>query len=491
MNWDDLSDKLNPLLLKEARQFFHNRGLLGVMGFLLAAELLMLVIIKLTVMEPGNDYSKIGMISFVLQNVGMGLAIMILCAFQFGKRFESERIDRDLDYSRLSTISPFSIVLGKLCSALLLMLFIHSLCLPFMVIAYFMRGITFALMAGWICSVLPMYVAYTQLALLIGSFGKKGSSVLLVLFFNCFFGFISLFVACNIPGAGIMPIVLTDMYLLVLFGLLFTLTLASVTNARANVMFWPRLYSVLSLIAIPAVNFIVCFVYEYAIKTKNGVFTRYLFGSSLVLDYETLSFGAITALMLILCMTIVIVVFERTEPGVRVMNERPHGAFRRFVYFFLSSGKAGGLALGWILTIAFVGCVYGLNMFAPDKLELDDARICLVCCYVLFNVQIIVILERIWPKVKSGIFLVGVFLIFDFLPFLVVSIMKAGNFAEDIEEILVIATPLLLFDDMVFQSFGWCPMVFAILSALPLIPYVWREFRAFMKIDIENKQEQR
>ena len=45
----DWSDRLNPVFIKEMRQYFHNRGILAVMGVLLLVQLLMLVVMQLQV----------------------------------------------------------------------------------------------------------------------------------------------------------------------------------------------------------------------------------------------------------------------------------------------------------------------------------------------------------------------------------------------------------------------------------------------------------
>lgn len=87
------SDWLNPVLVKEIRQYFHNFGILAVMGVLLVVQLMMLVVMQYQVSESRSAFSDSGAVMFGLVAGGMGLAAFLVCAFGAMLRFTGERRD--------------------------------------------------------------------------------------------------------------------------------------------------------------------------------------------------------------------------------------------------------------------------------------------------------------------------------------------------------------------------------------------------------------
>ena len=112
------SDWLNPVLVKEIRQYFHNFGILAVMGVLLVVQLMMLVVMQYQVSESRSAFSDSGAVMFGLVAGGMGLAAFLVCAFGAMLRFTGERRDRELDFSYITVITPNRIIWGKLLGSL-------------------------------------------------------------------------------------------------------------------------------------------------------------------------------------------------------------------------------------------------------------------------------------------------------------------------------------------------------------------------------------
>ena len=75
MTLDDLSDRLNPVFIKESRQVFHNKIVLVTLSLLLAAELFMhlIILVNYSTMSE-NTLEELGKISFVIQQVMIGIS---------------------------------------------------------------------------------------------------------------------------------------------------------------------------------------------------------------------------------------------------------------------------------------------------------------------------------------------------------------------------------------------------------------------------------
>ena len=113
MTLDDLSDRLNPVFLKETRQVFHNRTALGILALLLVAELIMhlIIVVNYSSMRE-STLRELGLISYVIQQVMVGIAVLGVCVARATTTFAQERMQKEQDYSRISVISSSSIVLG-------------------------------------------------------------------------------------------------------------------------------------------------------------------------------------------------------------------------------------------------------------------------------------------------------------------------------------------------------------------------------------------
>ena len=126
------SDRVNPVLIKEIRQHFHNFGILSVMGALLAGELVLLAVMQYRASDFRGSFTDSGSIMFGFLVGGMVLAAYFICSMGAMIRFTTERRNRELDFSFQTTLSPNRIVWGKLAGTLVMTVFIFALCLPFM-----------------------------------------------------------------------------------------------------------------------------------------------------------------------------------------------------------------------------------------------------------------------------------------------------------------------------------------------------------------------
>ena len=169
----DLSDYLNPVLVKEIRQSFHNRFILFTMAGLLTGQMIALAGVRYAWDASEMLNSPVGEFLLVPLVLLLGACIYCVCGLAGELRFTAERRDRELDFTAITTLSPFRILSGKLAGVLVMALFLISLCLPFLVISYFLRGIE---MRAMLLTILILFFLLIEIA--VAAFlSKKGLSL--------------------------------------------------------------------------------------------------------------------------------------------------------------------------------------------------------------------------------------------------------------------------------------------------------------------------
>lgn len=169
--WHDI---FNPVLVKEMRQYFNNRLLVLVMALLLAGEFLALLLAAVVASHGGG-----GIGVFIGEDLASGvmamswLAIMLICGLGSLARFRAERSHSELDYGNVTPLSAHAIVRGKLLGALAMMLFIAALNLPFIVISYFLRGVSLPDVALVFVFIVAMGVIVTLTGLIFGAASNR------------------------------------------------------------------------------------------------------------------------------------------------------------------------------------------------------------------------------------------------------------------------------------------------------------------------------
>ena len=383
----DWSDRINPVLVKEIRQHFHNFGILSVMGALLAGELVLLAVMQYQASEFHGSYTDSGTIMFAFLAGGMVLAAYFVCSFGSMIRFTTERRSRELDFSYLTTLPPNRIVWGKFAVALVMTVFIFALCLPFMVIAYFLRGIEMGEMLLISLAALPLICIASQLGILIGSAGQRW---LVSLFF----------VASFFAGQPLMIIVVVMFFgsgsmdspigvLLLWYGvggivleLLYALSVAAVGSRFSNRMLPVRI----SLMA------------AIALSPLIGL------GAGIIADIMNLWEPALAALVVAasciagFCATLA--AFERQDPGERVLRKRPRNLVGHFAHFLVSSGAWGGIVLAYLMMLFAAGA--GAVFFLLNPTDGEDLALWVSGgCYFLVYANIAILMARRW-KILPG-----------------------------------------------------------------------------------------
>ena len=478
MTLDDFSDRLNPVFVKETRQLFHNKTVLTTLLLLLVAELFMHLIIALNYSSMDKrTLEDLGMISFVIQQVMVGLAILVICIGRAPMIFTQERSAKELDYSRISVISPRAIVIGKVISQVVVMLDIYTIAMPFMFIAYFLRGVSIPQMVGWSMGIIPIYVLFIQFGLMLASFGKK--NLLGVIFVFSYFGAQALvpigigFGSGHLGGDAVFSIFCYVITFIFASTLLFSLTVAVITSF-GNRVYWLRLLGLANLLLLIVLN--------GALSLCRRKISW----------YDADDFLAFSSFLILIqfAITVIICLFERDEPGARVMAERPDGRVRRFLRFLLSSGRAGGLAFSWLYLLIWGAAVLAGMLLAPIELffagdAIEVASIFyIIAFYLLFYIQFALILVRSFRKLKPEYAGIMVFFLLFVIPFLLASVMCFENGGLGDYWMLLVTTPVCCARSV---EIGWLGMLFCLVTLLPLCKYVYASMKRFVFEEKEAK----
>lgn len=446
------SDWLNPILVKEVRQFFHNKFFFTLVGGLLGIQLLMLFIFTLA-QKGWLHSSTTGTVFMVLDTILMYFCVFCSAVWTPMQRFTQERTSKELDFANITLLTPFQIISGKLASSLVIWALIASLCLPFMTIAYFFRGITpQEIVLIFALGIMPALMLI-QAALFCGALGKKWTQALFLLF--CFQGLPLVIGSCAavlfekqhlwgifwlIQGGG-----------LLLFLLLFAATTALVTPPFANRMFTLRLMTGAAFIAVLG-------VFPFARS----------FSKDMMVCFCCFPFGlfGVTAL-LNAC--------DRDEPGNRVLEKVPRAFPGRICHYLLSSNRTGGAVFSWLLlTLAMLMLGY-LALSVKTSLLLLSVS---AGAYFLFYSYLAIFLNRFCKPVPGWAWLLLISGAMGVLPMLLTldSSIKA-------EEIFL--SPISLFNIQGHPAFSdlrfWIPLLAAWVMGAYFVIEMCIKFKKYKK----------
>lgn len=380
------SDWLNPVLVKEVRQFFHSKSFFSLVGLLLGLQLLMLFIFNLS-FEDWKKGDSAGMTFIVLDTVLMYLCVLGTAAWSAMQRFCVERSSKELDFSNITLLSPLQIVGGKLACSLVIWLLIAALCLPFMTVAYFFRNITpWQIIAVFIIGLMPMLIII-QAALFCGALGKKWAQAIFLYF--------CLQVIPAVVGATVFALFdksvaqwgvfwLVQGGCAVIFMILFAATVSLITPPFANRMFVLRLLLVIGMIP-------VLVIIPFADGFKRDI-------QMMLCCFPIGIFGVMA--LLNAC--------DRDVPGGRVLARVPRNIVGRVGHYLLSSNRTGGVVLGMVMLV-----IFGAEMLILGRWEKENIFMLAfgVGGYALLYSEIAVILNRCTPQLPGWGWLIVVFLL--------------------------------------------------------------------------------
>ena len=330
-----IGERLNPVFIKEMRQYFQNRRMIIFMGLLLLAQFICTLFFSSAMAFNGNDES--GVAFFLLIVFAGAILSVIICAVGAEQRFAEERSDKELNYAMLTTLKPSSIIWGKLEGAAVMLLCIFSMLLPFLTAAYFMRGLSAASLLFTLC-LFPVLVLYSLAGIFAGAFGLKwisGLYIAAIIGSGLFLAVPAFQVIEDLMergdlGSFFWVAVLVEYKLAFLLGaLLFLLALAVISPPKSNRFCAAKVY----LFLLPAISLVLMAPYYFAVRGSTSYPPEMFY--TIEFMFCVFSFGVMT----------LVAVCEPPVNSIRVYMNCPRNFFGRFLHFLFSSGSAGSLLL--------------------------------------------------------------------------------------------------------------------------------------------------
>lgn len=457
------SDSLNPVLIKDYRQHFHSKLLPIVMTILLGGQLLAILITQLALDDNNNrPNDDTGLFLFHIILGIFCIAAWILCALQPMQRFIQERANPELDFTRMCSMTPRQIISGKLSSSLLIVLYLVSLCLPFMVIAYFLKGISILDIATVFASVLAIGILMIQIAILVGSTGKK--SLAFIFFFSSIYLtpiVISIDVAIFSKGIGkigfLDVIRVASAYLFVMV-FLYVLNIAILGTKYTNNILPTR-----------------CFLIVCAALATLEKALSYFLKKDFLIPHSTLSIEAILCFIAAIIATIA--AWERHDSGPRVLNEAPKKLIPRSLFFLISSGSASGIALAWIIAIIpiiryaceTIGKVNALPSGLSPVIFIINGSI-----FIIAYAQFAIILSKFIPSKPPVLSWLISIVVLALVPAVFAGIFDITD-RSDLSKFILALTPFQESPEIIIA------LIFAAVGAIPCAFIVAQKARDFLK----------
>lgn len=136
---DTLTDRLNPILVKETRQALKSRQF--IITFMLLLTVAWLISVFGIIMNgPAIEYGSAGRMFFAFYAGVLGFAALFVVPFGAFRSMLNERDYNTFELLSISTLSPRQIVSGKLLSSLVQVLIYYSAIAPFIAFTSLLQG---------------------------------------------------------------------------------------------------------------------------------------------------------------------------------------------------------------------------------------------------------------------------------------------------------------------------------------------------------------
>ncbi len=447
--WAKADDWINPIVVKEMRQSFNGRGLLASCGLLLIVNLLVFAVVAANVnMSSINEGVGREFIGWSLLILTFGA--MFGAAYPAASRFAEERRAEAMDLIYITTLTAPRLINGKFLSVLVLNFLMFSLCLPSLVLSYYLRGVAMEDVLFFIGISFCISLVLTQFLLLCGTLGSwvlRGALVICgIIVFSTYVGVIS---TMHYHARGMLEFFTTcSIFCILCFIVCYVLTLVSLLPPSAN-----RMLPVRS-------TFLV--VDAALLPVLLGLLPADGWDIWLVLSVALAS------------LTMVMAVMERLKQSKRVLQKLPNSALLRCVYFLVSSGSAGGVCYALLLGGGSFGLYFGLHGLDPRFHAANLMGFFMyIGAYTAAALLLLRLVERRWRSFSGAHawVVVAVFAI-------VVSVLSTVVTGDSMVARCVTPIGFMESDSEVALAAagGWL-LVFLVLN----LPDFWRQFREYFE----------
>ena len=368
--YDFLDNRLSPTLVRDIRQLVRNR-FITVMLNLYVLILTLITLAAITFQSARTQLEGTGEGLYATDLIFFFLFTFIVVNLYTAVMMSQERITNDLMFT--TTIPPSGFVFGKLSSALVLAGMLFCVTLPFITIAYMLRGIDLQTILQTCFLVILMLGFSLSMTILIFSRVKTYVMMigLLILYailcWSGVFGFIGILVSFlgarwgGIIGTapGLWQLAIGGVFVIMTALVILTAAMSRVASTNTNrIMPFRITYTVYMLLTLGA-SFAITAYYSHAVMSLDA----------LPLFMVFFHYGFFLLL-------IVISTCGRDNWGLRLKRTIPQNLILRCLLFPFYSGAINGMV--WLLGIAcvLVGCFFAAAHISSSPMlsNFDDAR---------------------------------------------------------------------------------------------------------------------
>ena len=378
---ENVSNTLNPIVIKELRQAVKGRFLVAVLLIFLGIQLLT---IGLFLTNDSVSWSfDAGRNIFKTLASMLLVTCLILVPAYTGLRLAMERADGNVDLLFISTLRPRSIIWGKFFAALVFSALLYSVCMPFITLTYLLRGIDLPSIFVMLALNFLVIAVAIQCTILLGCLpANRVFKIILGLgWFLLITGYIPFHIAFTtvIPGVNLLDrgigsqigswrfLAISSGVLIAgvaFIGLLARLATALISPLSANRALPVRTY----VIVVWVVTGISAAVWT-AVTGNGAPITVWAFVH-----------------IILQCIGLFIAVSERESLGQRVRQSIPRTRVLRPLAFLFFSGAGGGVmwsSLMIILTLLFAAVLSSVYTHAWSGNDLEDFMTCMAALGML------------------------------------------------------------------------------------------------------------
>jgi len=165
-------DRLNPILVKEARQALKSRQFIVTFGLLLVCGWAW-SILGLAIVGPEAAFGVHGPDMFAGYYLILAFPLMVIVPFSAFRSLASEQEDRTYELLSITALNPRQIVSGKLGSTVVQMLIYLSAISPCLAFTYMLRGISLPSILFAVFCIFLASLAFSALGLLVGTLSSE------------------------------------------------------------------------------------------------------------------------------------------------------------------------------------------------------------------------------------------------------------------------------------------------------------------------------
>lgn len=169
---DYLTDRLNPILVKETRQALKSRQFIITFMLLLTVAWLISVF-GIMVYGPAIEYGSAGRVFFGWYACVIGFATLFVVPFGSFRSMLSERDQDTYELLSISTLTPRQIVMGKLLSSVVQVFIYYSAIAPFIAFTSLLQGFDFPMVLLVLFIGLVWSVSTSMIAIMLSTLSEN------------------------------------------------------------------------------------------------------------------------------------------------------------------------------------------------------------------------------------------------------------------------------------------------------------------------------